>query len=500
MLENYNQTIFSLTSNTTKPFINATLALPLVQAILVGTLMTSIVMGAILGNILVIASVASNRNLQTITNFYLVSLAMADLLVATLVMPIAIVVQITGRWWLGVIACDINVLLDVMLCTASILNLCCISLDRYFAITKPLEYSTKRSKQLALIMICITWIVAALVSCPPILGWQEEDRWENTHECVLTSDPGYVIYSSLGSFYLPLLVMSFVYIRIMIVVSRRNKPVISHQHKFHKHTGRLTSGTGSESRTTNDISGNISPLNGVQADCEKTGLSCGATALTEDHAKGSKFHFAPQMSESIPSQITHDDESDTRTTRSPNGHSGHKPHGISQLKDDTVINLSVGENHTKSFKNGSKIAQINARQGKQWTSRFQISSWKAKCKTGKEKAVERASAKNNKAAKILAVVVGGFVACWMPFFIIYTIEPFCKACRIDPTTFVFCVWLGYFNSMINPFIYAFYIRDFRYTFWKLTLGRCDDSTISRSSWWSLKTFSIIFTCDITWQV
>ena len=497
MLEDYNLTIFSLTSNTSKPNTNATLALPLVQAIIVGTLMSIIVLGAVLGNILVIASVASNRKLRTITNFYVVSLAMADLLVATLVMPIAIVVQITGRWWFGVIACDIHVSFDVMLCTASILNLCCISLDRYFAITKPLEYSTKRSKRLALIMICITWIVAALVSCPPILGWREEDRWENTHECVLTRDPGYVIYSSLGSFYLPLLVMSFVYMRIMIVASRRNKRVISYRRKFYKYTGRSVSRTGSESRTTHEISGNITRLNGVRADCEETELSCDATALTEDHAEDSKLvHFAPHISESIPTQTPHDVEDDTRTTRPPNGHSGHKTQGISQLNDDTLTKSRIGENHAKSFNNGSKIARTSDRQSKRWTNRLRISLRERACKTEKEKAAERASAKENKAAKTLAVVVGGFVACWMPFFIIYTIEPFCKSCRIDPTTFVFCVWLGYFNSMINPFIYAFYNRDFRYTFWKLTLGRFEDSTITRNSWWSLKT--ILWYSHVTW--
>ena len=136
-----------------------------------------------------------------------------------------------------------------------------------------------QNKRLALIMICITWIVAALVSCPPILVWREEDRWENTHECVLTGDPGYVIFSSLGSFSLPLLVMSFVYIRIVIVASRRNKRVISYRRKFYKYTGRSVSRTGSESQTTHEISGNISQLNGVRADCEETELSCDATAL-----------------------------------------------------------------------------------------------------------------------------------------------------------------------------------------------------------------------------
>ena len=490
MLENYDLTTFSLTSNTSKPNTNATLDLPLVQAILVGTLMSTIVMGAILGNMLVIASVASNRKLRTITNFYLVSLAMADLLVASLVMPIAIVVQITGRWWFGVIACDIYVLFDSMLCTASILNLCCISVDRYFAITKPLKYSTKRSKRLALIMICITWIVAVLVCCPPIFGWREEGRWENTHECVLTRDPGYIIYSSLGAFYLPLLVMSAVYLRIMIVISRRNKLFISYQHAFQKYTGRFVSRTGSKIRTTHKISGNISCLNRVRADCEKSEINCDARAMEEYHAGASKLvHLSPPNSESMPTQTSQDVEAEARTQRQLNAKCEDKSQGVDQLVDDIVSKSHGGENHTKqSFNKGSKIEETSDRQRKGWTSRLSLPG--RACKANKERAAKKASTKENKAAKTLAVVVGGFVVCWMPFFIIYPIEPFCESCRIDHTAFVFCTWLGYFNSMINPFIYAFYNSDFRHTFWKLTFGRLDGRTNTRRSWWSLNMINI----------
>ena len=194
---------------------------------------------------------------------------------------------------------------------------------------------------------------------------------------------------------------------------------------FYKYTGRSVSRTGSESRTTHEISGNISCLNGVRADCEETELSCDATALIENHAEDSKLvHFAPQISESIPTQSPHDVEADTTTTRPPNGTSGHNTQGISQLKDDIVTKSRIGEHHTKSFNNGSTIARTSDRQSKRLANRLRISLRERACKTEKEKAAERAATKENKAAKNLAVVVGGFVACWMPFHIIYTIEPF----------------------------------------------------------------------------
>ncbi len=108
-----------------------------------------------------------------------------------------------------------------MLCTASILNLCCISLDRYFAITRPLAYTQLRSPKLARTMIALVWIISFLISCPPVFGWKDERR--STDTCTLNLLLSYRIYSSMGSFFIPCFIMIFVYIRIFIVIHNREK-------------------------------------------------------------------------------------------------------------------------------------------------------------------------------------------------------------------------------------------------------------------------------------
>lgn len=75
-----------------------------------------------------------------------------------------------------------------------------------------------------------------------------------------------------------------------------------------------------------------------------------------------------------------------------------------------------------------------------------------------------------KAAKTLAIIVGGFIFCWLPFFTMYLIRAFCDHC-IQPTVFSVLFWLGYCNSAINPLIYALFSHEFRLAF-KRIVCRC----------------------------
>lgn len=80
--------------------------------------------------------------------------------------------------------------------------------------------------------------------------------------------------------------------------------------------------------------------------------------------------------------------------------------------------------------------------------------------------------RETKTAQTLSLVVGGFVACWLPFFLYYLLTPFIPASYVNPVLMYILTWLGWFNSAINPFIYAFYSPDFRLAFWRLTFKKC----------------------------
>ena len=177
------------------------------HAIVVGPLLASIALGAVVGNALVVLSMLTNPKLRTITNRFVASLACADLSVGVLVMPLAIKVELTGTWRLGRTLCDVWTSFDVLLCTASILNLCAISVDRYVAVTRPLQTFTGswRHRRVANAMITGAWLLAVVITCPPLFGWREPNRHVGD-VCTLTQDPGYVVYSALGSFYVPMVI------------------------------------------------------------------------------------------------------------------------------------------------------------------------------------------------------------------------------------------------------------------------------------------------------
>lgn len=102
----------------------------LMESIFLTVVLGTIVILTITGNVLVIASVIWNRNLRTTTNYFIANLAVADLLLGTTVLPFSATLEILQYWIFGQIFCNIWAAIDVLCCTASILSLCVISIDR----------------------------------------------------------------------------------------------------------------------------------------------------------------------------------------------------------------------------------------------------------------------------------------------------------------------------------------------------------------------------------
>ncbi|XP_021096044.1 alpha-1B adrenergic receptor isoform X2 [Heterocephalus glaber] len=203
-------------SNSTLPQLDVT------RAISVGLVLGAFILFAIVGNILVILSVACNRHLRTPTNYFIVNLAIADLLLSFTVLPFSAALEVLGYWVLGRIFCDIWAAVDVLCCTASILSLCAISIDRYIGVRYSLQYPTLVTRRKAILALLSVWVLSTVISIGPLLGWKEPAP-NDDKECGVTEEPFYALFSSLGSFYIPLAVILVMYCRVYIVAKRTTK-------------------------------------------------------------------------------------------------------------------------------------------------------------------------------------------------------------------------------------------------------------------------------------
>ncbi|XP_065564424.1 dopamine receptor 1-like isoform X2 [Artemia franciscana] len=186
-----------------------------------GLFLAFLIFLSVAGNILVCVAVATDRSLRKIGNLFIVSLAVSDLLVAGLVMVFAVPNDLTGYWIFGSQFCDTWIAFDVMGCTASILNLCAISLDRYIHIKDPLRYCQWMTKRVICVSIASIWILAGLISFLPIsldLHRPPNNKLKIGGDvipyCALDLTPTYAVVSSCISFYLPCLVMLGIYSRL----------------------------------------------------------------------------------------------------------------------------------------------------------------------------------------------------------------------------------------------------------------------------------------------
>ncbi|XP_016319084.1 5-hydroxytryptamine receptor 7-like [Sinocyclocheilus anshuiensis] len=342
-----------------------------VEKVLIGGVLTMLTLITICGNLLVVISVCFVKKLRQPSNYLIVSLALADLSIALAVMPfVSITDLIGGRWIFGKFFCNVFIAMDVMCCTASIMTLCVISIDRYLGITRPLTYPVRQNGWCMAKMVLSVWLLSASITLPPLFGWAQNVNDDRV--CLISQDFGYTIYSTAVAFYIPMTVMLVMYYRIY-----RAAKLSAAKHTI---TGFPRAGQEEEEEDEGEGEGADGAEEHVEVDCVTVAI---------------KLQREVEMCARLPRLLR----------------------GV----------------------------------GKRNSDRRNISIFK----------------REQKAAATLGIVVGAFTICWLPFFLLSTARPFicgtecsCVPLWVERTL----LWLGYANSLINPFIYAFFNRDLRTTY------------------------------------
>ena len=228
----------------------------------------------VFGNTLVCIAVVRMNKLRTVANSFVVSLAISDLAVCVIVLPLGLYEAVNyGDWFLGDVLCNTWLSLDVILSTASVWNLCAIAGDRWLAITKPIWYANRRSPTLAGIALAVAWGIPILLTIPSMVIMSIHQR-EYSTMCYLNVQFSYVIFACVVCFYLPCIIVLAVYVRIFMAARDHfmRKPSRAAMRK------KSSASTGGMDRSMDsavqDSSGNTNAVNG------KTEYTVAATSPT----------------------------------------------------------------------------------------------------------------------------------------------------------------------------------------------------------------------------
>uniref|UniRef100_A0A8C5T7I4 Histamine H3 receptor n=1 Tax=Malurus cyaneus samueli TaxID=2593467 RepID=A0A8C5T7I4_9PASS len=142
-------------------------------AALLAAIMGLLVLATVLGNALVILAFVVDRSLRTQGNFFFLNLAVADLLVGGFCIPLYIPYVLTGEWRLGRGLCKLWLVVDYLVCTASVFNIVLISFDRFICVTRAVSYRAQQGMTRSAVLKMVTvWIAAFLLYGPAILSWE----------------------------------------------------------------------------------------------------------------------------------------------------------------------------------------------------------------------------------------------------------------------------------------------------------------------------------------
>lgn len=222
-----------------------------------------LILATVLGNTLVLLALYLDKRLHSPSFYLIANMAIADLLLGKnrikfrfdfvnsilvfrsglSVLPFSSVLELLdGRWIFGESFCSAWLALDVLCCTASIMALMAVSVDRYIGVTRPLNYSTIMTTQRTIYLMIVVWAVSILTSVVPLFGLTDREKRSNEpnqgqelyETCKINKNTFYTIFSSLISFYIPVLILLILYSRVYQEAQTQGKKLENEKRRLYQ--------------------------------------------------------------------------------------------------------------------------------------------------------------------------------------------------------------------------------------------------------------------------
>ncbi|XP_051927094.1 muscarinic acetylcholine receptor M1 [Hippocampus zosterae] len=445
------------------------------QVIVIVFLTGSLSLATVVGNILVLLSFKINKALKTVNNYYLLSLAFADLTIGTLSMNLYTTYIIMNQWALGPVICDLWLAIDYVASNASVMNLLVISFDRYFSVTRPLTYRAKRTTKRAMTMICLAWSISFILWAPAILFWQYivGERTVPSNECFIQflSEPIITFCTAIAAFYLPVTIMTTLFWKIYQETEKRAKDI----------QGLKGSGAGNRS---ND---GVTKSQKEKSDTPSTQQIQSANEMNDEQNKQASdnckdnssvprgmestgkcraflFHFSSHFCRGF-RRADNTVPADQSCCDSLNNNDASEDE--EEVNDADQTRLATDGKKTKRTKDRkspeSKHPPPSEDASPENISMKDAKRFASKAKTEVNKRKNEKKANDKKAARTLSAILLAFITTWLPYNIMVLVNTFCQDC-IPGTLWALGYWLCYVNSTVNPMCYALCNKTFRTTF------------------------------------
>ncbi|NXS26761.1 HRH3 protein, partial [Pomatostomus ruficeps] len=395
---------------------------PAGTAALLAALMGLLVLATVLGNALVILAFVVDRSLRTQGNFFFLNLAVADLLVGGFCIPLYIPYVLTGEWRLGRGLCKLWLVVDYLVCTASVFNIVLISFDRFICVTRAVSYRAQQGMTRSTVLKMMTvWIAAFLLYGPAILSWEHIAQQSILPEGECHAEFFYNWYflmiASTIEFFTPFITV--MYFNMSIYLNIRKRTLLRNK--------------------------NLSPC---QENCEMNfqGAKREHTVFFVRSANSDKDEKSP--SSLLP------------TRKAPrlqaSAELGNQPPNLDVSHDLPAHQVDA---KTRPPRNGFFQATE--------------SLWHPSSKVDIANSVAHRFrlSRDKRVAKSLAVIVCVFGLCWAPYTLLMIIRAACHGHCVPYSLYEVSFWLLWLNSAINPVLYPLCHMSFRKAFIKLLCPR-----------------------------